>query len=466
MGASPPLSALALAVACSRPNIALPESEDSTPPSPDSEARDSGTEWVDSPGFDQVPVLMIHTGGRPIGSERRIDAQMEVILDHDGTLQDLERADAVWEGPIAIVAHGSSSLGYPKLNYRIEMRDAAGADFDYPLLGLPAESDWVLHGPYCDKTLLRNALAFDLGRQVASGTGEYQPHTAFLELFIEGDYRGVYVLMDRVKRARTRLDLPRPAASAAEGDLSGGYILRLDYDRNPYWTTARGTLIGWDDPDQDEITPDQIQYLRSWFDAFEAMLSAPGWQDPDSGYPAWIDVGSFVDHYIVNELAHNIDAYRLSAYLYKDADADGGRLHAGPLWDFDRAWGNVNYCDCYNTFGWTIEDLTRAGYGYEYPFWWGTLLTDPAFQDRLRCRWEELRRGVLADDVLIATFESLAAEVQEVEPRDDARWQTIGTWVDPNWFVGETWREELDWLETWQVARSAWLDANMPGTCG
>jgi hypothetical protein len=466
---------LLLVVACSRPNIAITRPGDSEPPTDsadsavvsDSEPRgDTAIEQVGDLVFEQIPVLIIDTGGQEIGSDEKIDAHMAVVSDHDGSLEDLDQGGRTWDGPIGIELHGSSSAGYPKTGYRFETRNDLGSDLDYPLLGLPSESDWVLHGPYSDKTLIRNALAYTLGAMVAQDTGAYQPRVAFCELILNEDYRGVYLLVERVKRSAVRVDLPAPAQTSAAGDITGGYLVRIDQNRNEGWTSAQGTLIDYADPRDDEITAEQDAYIKAWFDGFEAMLLAEGWDDPDAGYPAWIVPETFVDHFIVNELAKNIDAYRLSAYLFKEPDADGGRLHAGPLWDFDRAWGNVNYCDCQYTEGWIIDGLTDAGYSYQYPFWWLQLLEDPAFQDSLRCRWEELRRDRLSDEALLATIDDLAEQVRAIEPRDDARWETIGTNISPNWYVGESWDAELDYLRSWLLERSAWLEANIPGSCG
>lgn len=470
---------LALLWCCSAPNVLLDPPGDSTAPARDSEPPDDSAVPVDSEPhgdtaieqigdleFDQVPVLIIDTLGQSIPDDDKIEAWFEAVRDHDGTLEDLATAGRSFEGPIGIELHGTSSSGYEKTGYRIETRDSAGNDLDFPLLGLPSESDWVLHGPYSDKTFVRNALAYAVARQVAQDRGEYQPSTTFFELILNDDYRGIYVLVERVKRSDDRLDLPAPAHSAEAGDLTGGYVVKIDQGRSSGWISALGTEIDYAYPRNEDISPEQDAYLRGWFDAFEAMLAAEDWDDPHAGYPSWIDVDSFVDHWIVNEVAHNIDAYRLSAYLHKQADADGGLLFAGPVWDFDRAWGNVNYCDCFYTYGWTIDDLDNSGYGYQYPPWWDKLPEDPAFQDRLRCRWEALRDDVLADDALLATMDGLTDQVAHIQQRDDDRWHTIGVNISPNYYVGETWQDELDWMQAWIRERTAWMDDNVPGSCG
>ncbi len=456
--------AAGLLAACSAPPPTGPR-EAAPVPADTGSADTAPPEEVPAVSYDHLPVLLVDLAGQEPGSEAPVSGTLEVILDHDGTLTDLDAAPRDWSGPIGLELHGSSSLGYPKQGYRIELRDESGEDTEVPLLGMAPESDWVLHGPYGDKTLFRNALAYALGRELAAEAGRWEPDDRFAEVFLDGDYRGVYLVVERVKRDGHRLDLPVPAPSAADGDITGGYVVKIDQHRGEGWDTAAGTPIDYADPHADEITDEQAAWLAGWFDDFEALLASEDGADPVAGWPARVDADAFVDHFIVNELAHNVDAYRLSAYLWKDAEADGGRLHAGPLWDFDRAFGNVNYCDCWLTEGFVIDDLTTCGYGEQYPPWWSRLLADPDFTARLRCRWEALRGGALSDEALTERVLGFAEELAEAEPRDDARWGTIGTWVTPNSYVGETWEDEIDWLLAWLLARAAWLDGAMPGAC-
>lgn len=407
------------------------------------------------PVYDHLPVFRVSSP--PIGDGTKVAATLEVIRDHDGTLADLDTAplDAVW--PIGIEIHGSSSAGGPKYGYRFECRDDAGEDTACALLDLPADSDWVLHAPYSDKTLIRNALAYTLGRDV-NGDTRWSPRSRHLELFLNGAYQGVYLLVERISRDGDRLDI----TPESELDVSGGYIVRIDQHRDEGWNTARGTPIDWYYPKNSAITDAQRGYLVSWFDQFEAVLGQGDWT---TQYPNWMDVDSWIDAWLLNELANNIDAYRLSAYHYKDSDTVDGRLRAGPIWDFDRAWGNVNYCDTWNTYGWIYDELATCGYAYEFPFWWEQLEQDPVYLDQRRCRWEELRAGVLSDAALQGTFDALLAEVAEAEPRDHATWATIGVAVDPNYYVGASYGDEVAWLRAWMAARVSWMDTNLAGVC-
>jgi hypothetical protein len=420
---------------------------------------------VEGPDYAHLPVLFIDTAGQSIGSTEKIDAALEVVRLHDGSLVNIDTSTRSFKGEIGIEIHGSSSQGYDKKGYRFEVRDETGEDEDVSLLDMGEGSDWVLHAPYSDKTLLRNALSYELGRQLAVDTGEYQPGSELCELYLNGSYNGVYLLVERVKRGDDRVDIPSVPDSSAEGDISGGYIVKLDQGRNSYWTTPYGNMFSYVYPRYEVISSEQMSYIQSWFSSFETMLWSDGWDDPESGYPAWMQVESFIDHFIIYELSHNIDAYRLSTYFYKEADEDGGLLHAGPLWDFDRAYGNVNYCSCQNTDGWIHASLDSCGCYYQFAEYWPRLLQDPAFTTELRCRWESLRQDKLSDQALRTTWAELITQVEEAEVRDHERWPVIGTWVDPNSYVGNTWQEELDWLEEWLISRAGWLDSNLYGSC-
>ncbi|MCP4917787.1 MAG: hypothetical protein GY913_12810 [Proteobacteria bacterium] len=415
---------------------------------------DTGTEKV--PGVPQhVPVFWVELEGS-IPTGEKADGTLAIIRPTTDDHDDVEDDPRLLEVPIGIEVHGSSSQGYPKQGYRIELRDEDGEDANHEILGLPKGSDFVLHAPYSDKTLIRNALAYQMARDVSP---RWSVRTRFVELYDDGRYRGVYLLVERVRQDNDRVDI---AENGTDGDITGGYIVRIEQHRNEGWDTERGTKIDYHYPRYEDITGEQDAYLKAWFEEFEAALSA---DDFASTYDDWVVAEDWMDHFILNEMTHNIDAYRLSAYLYKDSEADGGRLHAGPVWDFDRAYGNVNYCDCENIEGFIIDDLTNCGEGYQFPYWWKRLLSDPAFQDALRCRYEEHRAGPLSDANIDAAIDEMVAELEHAEPRDHEKWETIGEYVDPNSYVGDSYTDEVEWLREWQHDRAAWLDANMPGTC-
>ncbi len=409
--------------------------------------------------FAHLPVLVLDVG-RPIGDTDKVDGFLRVIEDHDGTLADLDAAPVAYVTAIGIEVHGSSSLSYPKLGYKFECRDAAGEDDDCALVGLPSGSDWVLHAPYSDKTFMRNALAYGLGRDAAEASGRWEPRSQLVEVILDGDYVGVYLLVERIAREADRLDIL--ATTLDDGTVGGGFIVKVDQHRSVGFDTNLGTPIDWVSPKSGSVTDAEAAYLRAWFDGLEAALAADTFADPVLGYAAWIDVDAWVDHWLLNELTHNIDAYRLSAFLWTDGPPGTGLLRAGPLWDFDRAWGNCNYCESWMAQGWIYDSLDRCGYAFQYPMWWERLREDPAFEARLRTRWEELRVDILSDRAMRARIASLKADLAEAEGRDQARWGTIGVAIEPNYQVGATRDEEIAWLETWAIERAAWMDVHLP----
>ncbi len=470
-----PLAFVLLLAGCAGGGMVVPDDDDVAPGDDDSGDDDSaendddvtdddepeqvpGAEYVP---FDEPPVLLVHVD-QEIPANTKIDGRLQIIEDHAGSLADLLGAPRTFDGRIGIEIRGQTSSGFAKKSYNLETRDDDGEDIDRTLLGMPDESDWVLYGPYTDKTFLRNVLVYTLGADM----GRWQPRTRLCELFIDDEYMGVYVFTEKIKRDEGRVDIARPAATAAEGDLSGGYIFKREgAGQGEGWTSSHS--IVWDHhyPRHADITPEQDAYLRGWVDDFEDVMLGPDFADPHLGYRAWIDVPSWVDYAIMAELTRNIDQYKKSSYYHKAADPDGGWLAMGPLWDFNLAFGNVDYCDGWLTGGLVVYTNWCFSWPDEYTPWWERLMEDEAFTTDLRCRWEELRGDVLAMDHIDALIDEQLAQLDLAEPRDHDRWPVLGEYLWPNWYVGETYDDEIDYLRTWIEERIDWLDGNLPGTC-
>jgi hypothetical protein len=166
-------------------------------------------------------------------------------------------------------------------------------------------------------------------------------------------------------------------------------------------------------------------------------------------------------------VSKNVDGYRLSSYLYKDKQSKGGKLFAGPAWDYNLAWWNANYCAGDDPTGWAYEFGTICpGDGFQLPFWWAKLMTDPPFQAELKCRWNELRPTVLSNSSLNNYIDSTAAYLDESQARHFQAWPILGVWTWPNPSpLPTTYAEEITALKLWVTNRMTWLDANMPGVC-
>lgn len=419
-----------------------------------------------------LPIVVIDTDHATIPDEPKIHAHMGIIYNGPGLRNRIDDPFNDYDGSIGIELRGHSSQMFPKKSYGFELRDFQDSSFDAPILGMPEESDWTLIGNYSDKSLLNNALTYDLGQHM----GHYAPRWRHVEVVLNGEYIGVFLLTEKVKRDAHRVDIAKLRPVDVSGDdLTGGYLIKIDWpDADPFWYSNYDPVVH---PDGQRTTfiyqypelpvPVQQAYIQAYVDSFETALIGPDFMDPQWGYRRFAETPTFIDLFLVNELARNVDGYRLSTFLYKDKASNGGKLKMGPLWDYDIAWGNADYCRGNDVTGWAYEfgDVCPNDQK-EMPFWWARLVQDPGFTDSLRCRWEQLREGLLATDRLHAWVDSMAEVLNEGQQRNFIKWPILGTYIWPNPQPFPTsYAGEIVELENWISARSAWLDAHIPGTC-
>ena len=309
-----------------------------------------------------------------------------------------------YDGTIGIKLRGNSSLSFNQKKYTIELRDDEGKERDAELLGMPAHSDWVLLAPYNDVSAVRDPLAFQLWRDM----GHWAPRTRMVEVTVDGDYRGIYILSEAIKRGKERVDIAKLKKSDVSGrDVTGGYLLRIDtFDENDATFTSKVPGIGegimtsevvWSCiyPKKKKLQPEQMAYIQNYVDTVEQVIQSEGFADPKTGYARYIDVPSFVDYFIHTELSLNADGYKRSAYFYKEkqnADGTGGKLVAGPVWDYNLAYGNCNFANANNLEAWCFEGASNS----PTPALWQRLLQDPAFRKAVKQRYKALRKGVLS----------------------------------------------------------------------
>lgn len=421
-----------------------------------------------------LPIIVINTEGAEIVDEPKINVFMGVINNPPGQRNNLTDPFTDYEGTIGIEIRGATSQSYPKKQYSVELRDPDGKDTAVSLLGMPKEADWVLNAPYGDKSLMRNILAYQIGRDL----GHYAPRTKLCEVVLNGDYQGVYVLIEKIKRDKNRVDIAKLKDDEISGDdLTGGYIIKIDRDTEGNEDGWRSTYappyrqkdnqriyFRYDYPDTDEIAPEQKTYIQNYVKAFEDALAGNNFADPTTGYAAYIDVNSFIDYFIVNETSKNLDAYRLSTFLHKQKDSDGGKLVMGPLWDYNFSFGSAEFCinnGGPENFALDFSKLCPTDF-WLAPFWWERLLEDPAYSDSLAVRWAELRDDQLSTARIIARVDSVATLLDEAQARNFTRWPILGEKIFPNPYTGETYQEELDYLKNWTTQRLTWLDDNLP----
>lgn len=420
-----------------------------------------------------LPLVIIHTHGAVIADEPKVTVDLKIIFSVDGAFNRPSDPGNVYDGKAGIEYRGAYSQLLPQKPYGFETRDAQGNNLNVPLLGMPAENDWILLANYNDKVFMRNMLAFDLFRAM----GHYAPRTRLCEVIVNGEYMGIFVLTEKIKRDKNRVDIARLDADDNAGDsLSGGYLFAIDYyDDYNSWTSNYKPIDRPDGqvhfvykyPEPEVITPQQKNYLKSYVNVLESKLYGHGFTDPAMGYRAYLDVYSFIDYFIIGEVSRNVDAYKKSCFYYKDRDDNGGLVHAGPVWDLDWAWKNL-WDNCYI---WEATDGSNWAYRVNecnnwpvVPSWMKRMLQDPEFRQELETRYVSLRSTLLREDYLNHYIDSIATLVDAAQKRHYDRWPILGEWVgapevDP---PAETFVGEIEKFRNWIALRLHWLDANMP----
>jgi hypothetical protein len=423
-----------------------------------------------------LPIIVINTNGQEIQDDPKIVADMGIIYNGASQRNNITDPFNHYNGKIGIEIRGQSSQMFPQKSYSIELRKSNGTSSqDLSMFGLPAESDWVLYAPYTDKTLMRNFLAYTMSREL----GHWASNCRFVEVIVNNDYRGVYVFMERIKRNSGRVNITKMAKTDISGDaVTGGYIFSLDKEPNGWFSSIKPPnaqnnntrQFSYVVPKAEDIVPEQKAYLKRYVDSFELALQGPDYQDPEKGVRRFADMGSFMDYFIVNEISRNVDGYRLSTYLYKDRNSRSRKIVAGPVWDYDLAFRNANYCDGSLTTGWAYQfNYVCPGDGAGLiPFWWNRLMTDSAFTGGLRCRWESARQYNLSQARVNSLIDSVADLLREAQPRHHSRWPILGQYVWPNPNpIPTTYAGEISMLKDWIRNRAEWIDANLPnvGAC-
>ncbi|MDB3967878.1 CotH kinase family protein [Flavobacteriaceae bacterium] len=408
-----------------------------------------------------LPLMKIQTGNQNIVDEPKIP----------GSLQIFQEELLIEEHLIGIEIRGSSSQMFDKKSYGFETWDEMGEDLNASLGGFPKEEDWILYGPYSDKSLVRNVLIYELSNNL----GQYASKTKFYELEINEVFQGTYVLMEKIKRDKNRVDISKNKIE----DISGGYIIKIDkptgdgdwYNENIAFSSqynTTGVLVDtgnvnflYEYPKADDISEEQKKYIQDYIHLFETTLISEGFKSIENGYRQFIDLDSFIDFFILNEFSKNPDGFRLSTYLHKEK---GGKLKMGPIWDFNLAFGNVNYCDGDSPHGWAhrFNDIC-SGDNWQVPFWWNRFLDDPEYVGFLKERWAILRSEILSSDTVSGRLRELQENLKGSSAIDKnfGKWLILGKYIWPNKFIGDSYDSEINYLEEWINERFAWLDQNI-----
>jgi hypothetical protein len=507
-----------------------------------------------------LPLVILNSSAAEIAPAEKSIVATRIVNAPAGRVTPYSTPD--FDGLVLSNVRGHSSLRYPKHSYNLKIVNEQSEPRNISLLGMPKESEWVLYGPYPDKTLMRDVLAYELSNQM----GRWAPHTRFIEAFVVesparlsmAHYAGVYVLSEKITRDKNRVNIAKIDPSInREPEISGGYIFKKDHssrrerkkfdadgppqapnvtnragfptgpggfpadpagflppyeskapkgskatttttrvtsnvvrptnrptpakkpktdpnapvtnyvavaipettkiddetiflDEEAFRTTLQRNQFYFYEPEPDELTAVQRSYLKDFVNRFETVLYGADFTNAASGYQTYVDSDSFIDYHLLSEITKNVDAFRFSTFYYKDR---GGRLNMGPLWDWNLSFGNANGKQGWISTNWLWPQLDDQQYS-----WFRRLFDDPDFDQKYVDRWAQLRTNVFATSNILSRIDQIASLLDEAQERNFDKWEILGRSVNPNWFVGDTYEEEVDWMKQWVSNRLDWIE--------
>lgn len=412
-----------------------------------------------------LPIVIITTdldqNNQPLEilDDPKILASLKIIKRPDGSRNYLSDQNTTaylnYNGRIGIEIRGSSSQALPKKGYGLTTLKADNvSNNNVSILGMPSENDWILNGLAFDPSLIRDYLSYNLSRQI----GEYATRTAYCELVINGEYKGLYILQEKLKSSTNRVNVLKIAATdITTPNVTGGYITKADKTTggDPVaWTMS--SYAGWTDfihelPKPAAVTTQQNTYIYNQFLNLETT-SRNNNIDLITGYPSVIDIPTFVDFMLINELASNADGYQYSTYFHKDR---AGKLRAGPIWDFNLTFGNDLFLWGFDRSHYDVWQFADGG--NDGAKFWTDLFNNPTYKCYLAKRWNELIQPgqPLNYDSLVQYIDQTVAYISEAKAREEQKWTSD---VYPPVHFSPT---EISDLKVWLSNRISWITNNL-----
>jgi hypothetical protein len=369
-----------------------------------------------------------------------IDSKDVYVNAHLSILANGTSSENAFEGDMKIKGRGNFTWTLDKKPYKMKFSSSVG------LMQMPPDKEWVLLANHVDKTLVRTALAFEMSRRLGA---EYTPRGKFVDLSLNEAKRGSYYLTEQVKIAPMRVNVEPLLITDVTGDaLTGGYLVELNarQDEAFNWISTRGAAYSLKEPSP--AAAEQSNYISSEFQKIEDVLYSPTFADPVNGYAKYIDVDSFITHYLLNEILKNKDAANFgSVYFFK---ARNQKLKMGPAWDFDLAAGNSDIASINDPEGWHL----RAN-----SVWFKRLFEDPAFEAKVRAKWNAIKADRL--DTLSKYIDRTSFEVELSATGNFLVWDILTIPFFPASTVPGTYAGEVRQLKSWLTRRIAWIDREL-----
>ncbi|WP_290943684.1 CotH kinase family protein [Fibrobacter sp.] len=455
-----------------------------------------------------LPLIIVNTQNRQAlqkGADK-IPATMSILDKGTNSVADSSKGEKY---NIGIKIRGQTSADFPKKGYGIELKarpctnvaDTACHDTSLKVLGMPKNADWVFHGPYVDKTLIRNALAYWLYQR----TGRYSSRFKFFELYLNGQYKGVYLLLEKIKRAKARVHIAKLKDEDISGDdVTGGYVLSIDKVENNStsgldkegFKSKDGSPVVMRSPKKENTNKAQQDYIKNFFNSIEQKCD--NGDITSNGCLDILDIEAAVDYIIHEDVTNNTDAYICSFYMFKDKDSKGGKLQLGAPWDFNLAFGAYQRVGGEKADGWRIPQSAKSGAGEWFVAKWiQNLWSNNTFQQKYKERWAKLRSGVWHTKNIDKFIDSLKTVLKNAANRNFERWPNLGQSsgtcdADPmesgnnnggnnggmwggwgggmggfcmgmkmNYYNEPTWDAEIEHLRKYVKQRFAWIDQQM-----
>ena len=368
-----------------------------------------------------LPVVTIHTRDNVVPQDKvtEIDAYISIVSDDGHTLL----ADTA-----TIRERGNYSRNFPKKPYRIKFASK------HNVLHSPSKAKkWTLINNYGDKTLMRNQLAFELSRRLQM---PYTPFCAYVDVLLNGEYRGCYQLCDQLEVHKGRV-------------TATDFFIEADayaQDEECYFYSDRSTPVTIKTPKADTITTDQKNHVISCYNNME------------SDWKRYLDLNTFLRHFLVGELSGNTDTY-WSTYFYKQSAND--TIYVGPVWDFDIAFENDNrtypinnksdyvYRTCGSTVGYLKELVDKI------------VVRDAGAKQQLYAIWDQARRAGITEESLCAYVDEQAALLDRAQRLNFMRWPIMNEYVHQNPRVWGSYEAEVNNVKNFLSKRLTWMDKKL-----